>query len=71
LQDDEPSWHIFVDSIIFDTSHGLVEFFIAMMELNKYVLDPSFVSYIKFNLKDLFSFLSISLQVDGVGAHKT
>jgi hypothetical protein len=52
LHDDEPSWHIYVDSIILDTSHGFVELFIAMMKPNKYALDPSFVSYIKLDLKD-------------------
>jgi hypothetical protein len=35
LHDDEPSWHIFVDSIVLDTSHGLVELFTAMTKLNK------------------------------------
>ncbi len=29
LHDDEASWHNFVDSIILDTFHGLVELFIA------------------------------------------
>ncbi len=52
LQDDEPFQHIFVDSIVLDTSHGFIELLITMMELNKYVIDPSFVSIIKLNLED-------------------
>jgi hypothetical protein len=31
LHNDEPSWHISIDSIILDTFHGLIELFIAMM----------------------------------------
>jgi hypothetical protein len=51
-----------MDSIVLDTSHGLVELLIAMMELNKYVFDPSFISYIKVRFKRiLFSFLFVSL----------
>jgi hypothetical protein len=42
LHDDEPSWHIFIDSIVLDTSHGLFELLIAMIELNKYVFEPFF-----------------------------
>jgi len=30
LQNDEPSWHIFVDSVVLDISHGLVELLTAM-----------------------------------------
>jgi hypothetical protein len=35
LHGDDPSWHIFVDSILFNTSKGLVEVLIAMIDLNK------------------------------------
>jgi hypothetical protein len=52
LHDDEPSWHISIDSIFLDTSHGLVELLTAMMEFNKYVLEPSFFSYITLDLND-------------------
>jgi hypothetical protein len=52
LHDDEPSWHIFVDSIVLDTFHGLVELLTSMTKLNKYVFDPSLVSFIKLDLKD-------------------
>jgi len=62
LHNDEPSWYIFMDSIVLETSHGLVELLIAMMELNKYVFDPSFISYIKVRFKRIFfSFLFVSL----------
>jgi hypothetical protein len=40
-----------MDSIFLDTFHGLVELLTSMMEFNKYVLDPSFVSYIKVRFK--------------------
>jgi hypothetical protein len=43
LHNDEPSWHIFIDSIVLDTSHGCVELLIAMTKLNKYVFDLSIV----------------------------
>lgn len=62
LQDDEPSYHISIDSIILNTFHGLVEFFTATMELNKYVLDHSLVSYIKLNSKD-FVFIPFGISV--------
>jgi hypothetical protein len=52
LHVDEPSWHISIDSIVLDTFHELVEFYTAMTKLNKYVLEPSFFSYIKLNLND-------------------
>jgi hypothetical protein len=53
LHDDEPFWHISSDSIVLvNTSHGLVELFIAMTEVNKYVLEPFFFSYIKLNLNN-------------------
>ncbi len=55
LHNDEPSWHISMDSIIFDTSHGPIELLPAMMELSKYVLDPYFVSHIKARFKGFFS----------------
>ncbi len=48
----KPSWHISIDSILLDTSHGLVELLTTMIQLNKYAFDPSFVSYIKLDLKD-------------------
>jgi hypothetical protein len=44
LHDDEPSWHIFVDSVFLNTFHGLVELLTVMMELIRYVFDPSFFS---------------------------
>jgi hypothetical protein len=56
LHNDEPSWHIFVDSIVLDTSHGLVEFLTTMTKLNKYAFEPSLVSYIKLDLKDFVFF---------------
>lgn len=31
---DDVSWHIYVDSILMYTSHGMVEFLIAMIDLN-------------------------------------
>jgi hypothetical protein len=40
LHNDEPSLHIFHDSIILDTSHGFVELLVTMTKFNKYVLDP-------------------------------
>jgi hypothetical protein len=43
LHNDEPFWHISIDSIVLDTSHGCGELFIAMTKLNKYVFDPSIV----------------------------
>ncbi len=42
MHNDEPSWHIFVDSIVLNTSHELVELLIATIEFNKYVLDLLF-----------------------------
>jgi hypothetical protein len=60
--DDQPSWHIFVDSIVLDTSDGLVELLNAMMKLNKYVIDLSFISYIKLDLKD-FVFIPLCIFV--------
>jgi hypothetical protein len=32
---DDASWHIFVDPILMDTFHGLVELLIAMTDLNR------------------------------------
>jgi hypothetical protein len=52
LHNDGPSWHIYIDSIILDTSHGLVELLIAMTKFNKYVLEPFFFSYVKLDLND-------------------
>jgi hypothetical protein len=43
MHNDEPAWHIYVDSIVLDTSHGCFELFITMTKLNKYVFDPSIV----------------------------
>jgi hypothetical protein len=37
LHNDDLSWHIFVDSILLDIFHGLVELFTTMIDLNKYV----------------------------------
>jgi hypothetical protein len=48
----KPSWHISIDSIVLDTSHGLVELLTTMIELNKYAFDPFLVFYIKLDLKD-------------------
>ncbi len=33
VHNDEPSWHIFVDSILLDTSHSFVEFLTPMINL--------------------------------------
>lgn len=33
VHNDEPSWHIFVDSILLDTSHSFVEFLTPMIDL--------------------------------------
>ncbi len=53
LHDDEPSWHIFIDSIVLDTSHdGLVELLTTMTKFNKYVLKLTLFWYIKLNLND-------------------
>ncbi len=52
LHDDEPSWHISVDSIVLDTFHGLIELLTAKIELNKYVLKPFIFSYIELDLND-------------------
>jgi hypothetical protein len=60
-----------MDSIVLDTSHGLVELLIAMMELNKYVLDLFLFPTSNLNLRILFSFLFVSLQVGEAGPHKT
>ncbi len=35
LHNDDPSWHIFADIILFDTFERLVELFIVMTDLNK------------------------------------
>jgi hypothetical protein len=51
LHNDEPSWHISIDSIILDTFHGLMGL-IAMTEFNKYVREPSFFPYVKLDLND-------------------
>jgi hypothetical protein len=60
MHDDEPSRHIYGDSIVVDTSHKLVELLITMMRFNKFVFDLSFVSYIKLYSKDfLFIILPI------------
>jgi len=37
-----PPGTFFVDSIILDISHGLIELFIPMIKLNKYVIEPFF-----------------------------
>ncbi len=72
LHNDEPSWHISIDSIVLDTSHdGLVELLTTMTELNKYVLKPFLFSYIKLNLSDFISLFVVFLQVGGVGPRKT
>ncbi len=51
LHDDEPFWHIFVDSNVLDTFHGLVELLPAMTKFNKCILDL-FFPYIKLYLKN-------------------
>ncbi len=71
LHNDEPSWHISMDSIVFDTFHGLVELLIAMTKLNKYVVDPFFIFQIKLDLKDFVFIPLCILKVDGVGSNKT
>jgi hypothetical protein len=35
VYDDDVSWHISMDSILLDTSHGLVELLTIMTNLNK------------------------------------
>jgi hypothetical protein len=35
VHNDEPSWHIYMDFIILDTSHEFVELLTTMMDLNK------------------------------------
>ncbi len=35
LHSDDPSWNVFVDSILLNISKGLVELLIAMIDLNK------------------------------------
>jgi hypothetical protein len=35
VHNDKPSWHIYVDSIVLDTSHKFVKLFTTMMDLNK------------------------------------
>jgi hypothetical protein len=57
MHDDEPSLHIYVDSIVLDTFHGLVELLTTMTEFNKYVTDPSIFSYIKLDLKEFILIL--------------
>ncbi len=42
LHTGEPFWHISIDSIVLDTSHGLIKLLIAMTKLNMYVLDLFF-----------------------------
>jgi hypothetical protein len=37
VHNENVSWHISVDFILLDTSHGLVELLVAMTELNKFV----------------------------------
>ncbi len=35
VHDDEPSWHIYVDSLVLNISHGFVELLTTMMDFNK------------------------------------
>jgi hypothetical protein len=35
LHNDDPSWHIFAYSILLNKSHGLVELFMVVIDLNK------------------------------------
>jgi hypothetical protein len=35
VHNDKVSWHILVDSIMMDTSHGLLKLLIAMIDLSK------------------------------------
>jgi hypothetical protein len=35
LHNDDASWHICADLILLDTSHGLVELLIMLIDLNK------------------------------------
>lgn len=37
VHNENVSWHISIDFILLDTSHGLVELLVAMTKLNKYV----------------------------------
>jgi hypothetical protein len=35
VHNEDPSWHMSMDSIVLNTYHGLDKLFIAMMDLNK------------------------------------
>ncbi len=59
LHSDDPSWHIFADSILLNTFEGLVELLIAMTNLNKsysFLLIPENIMF--FSLSPMSDFLN-------------